>query len=194
MRSISPTGTPPKQDPGLSVRAAADPGRRHPPPGRRPHRTHPGRLPPGLSEGAPADAPPDPEEDLPFQLWAEYLENSDPDRRLAPRQISMIRYREPRPRRTLLMNCSDADAPALPGSCSAATAARNWWTPMRCPAGHGAEPAAGPGIRRGSARADRLFRLVAGTGRPAPEGRRPAAVPPPDGPGPRPGRRGHPAA
>ena len=38
-----------------------------------------------------------------------------------------------------------------------------------------------------------FFRLVAGRGRPASEGRRPAAVPPPaDGPGPQwPGRRGH---
>ena len=144
----------------------------------------------GYQKEPPADAPPDPEEDLPFQLWAEYLEKLiDPDRRLTPRQISMIRYQAKTAADALLMNCSDADAPRFAGELFRHYGRRCGL----CPAGHGAEPAAGPGIRRGSARADRLFRLVAGTGRPAPEGRRPAAVPPPaDGPGPQwPGRRGH---
>ena len=66
----------------------------------------------GYQKEPPADAPPDPEEDLPFQLWAEYLEKLiDPDRRLTPRQISMIRYQAKTAVDALLMNCSDADAP-----------------------------------------------------------------------------------
>ena len=66
----------------------------------------------GYQKEPPADAPPDPEEDLPFQLWAEYLEKLiDPDRRLTPRQISMIRYQAKTAVDDLLMNCSDADAP-----------------------------------------------------------------------------------
>lgn len=100
--------------------------------------------------------------------------SSTRDRRLTPRQISMIRYQAKTAADALLMNCSDADAPRFAGELF-----RHYRRPGTggrrcglCPAGHGAEPAAGPGIRRGSARADRLFRLVAGTGRPAPEGRR----------------------
>ena len=66
----------------------------------------------GYQKEPPAGAPPDPEEDLPFQLWAEYLEKLiDPDRRLTPRQISMIRYQAKTAVDALLMNCSDADAP-----------------------------------------------------------------------------------
>ena len=66
----------------------------------------------GYQKEPPADAPPDPEEDMPFQLWAEYLEKLiDPDRRLTPRQISMIRYQAKTAVDALLMNCSDADAP-----------------------------------------------------------------------------------
>ena len=70
----------------------------------------------GYQKEPPADAPPDPEEDLPFQLWAEYLEKLiDPDRRLTPRQISMIRYQAKTAADALLMNCSDADAPRFAG-------------------------------------------------------------------------------
>ena len=70
----------------------------------------------GYQKEPPADAPPDPEEDLPFQLWAEYLEKLiDPDRRLTPRQISMIRYQAKTAVDALLMNCSDADAPRFAG-------------------------------------------------------------------------------
>ena len=70
----------------------------------------------GYQKEPPADAPPDPEEDLPFQLWAEYLDRLiDPDRRLTPRQISMIRYQAKTAADALLMNCSDADAPRFAG-------------------------------------------------------------------------------
>ena len=70
----------------------------------------------GYQKEPPADAPPDPEEDLPFQLWAEYLARLiDPDRRLTPRQISMIRYQAKTAADALLMNCSDADAPRFAG-------------------------------------------------------------------------------
>lgn len=70
----------------------------------------------GYQKEPPTDAPPDPEEDLPFQLWAEYLARLiDPDRRLTPRQISMIRYQAKTAADALLMNCSDADAPRFAG-------------------------------------------------------------------------------
>ena len=70
----------------------------------------------GYQKEPPADAPLDPEEDLPFQLWAEYLARLiDPDRRLTPRQISMIRYQAKTAADALLMNCSDADAPRFAG-------------------------------------------------------------------------------
>ena len=70
----------------------------------------------GYQKEPPADAPPDPEEDLPFQLWQEYLDKLiQPDRRLTPRQISMIRYQAKTAADALLMNCSDADAPRFAG-------------------------------------------------------------------------------
>ena len=70
----------------------------------------------GYQKEPPADAPPDPDEDLPVRLWAEYLSRFiQPDRRLTPRQISMIRYQAKTAADALLMNCSDADAPRFAG-------------------------------------------------------------------------------
>ena len=46
----------------------------------------------GYRKELPQGAAPSPQEDRPFELWAEYLEKLiHPDRRLTPRQISMIR-------------------------------------------------------------------------------------------------------
>ena len=70
----------------------------------------------GYQKEPPTDALPDPDADLPFRLWAEYLEKFiNPDRRLTPRQISMIRYQAKTAADALLMNCSDADAPRFAG-------------------------------------------------------------------------------
>lgn len=45
-------------------------------------------------------------------LWAEYLQKLiHPDRRLTPRQTSMIRYQAKTVADALLEECSDADAP-----------------------------------------------------------------------------------
>jgi len=66
----------------------------------------------GYKKELPAGASPDPEDDLPFQLWEEYLEKLvQPDRRLTPRQISMIRYQAKTVADALLENCSNADMP-----------------------------------------------------------------------------------
>ena len=66
----------------------------------------------GYKKEPPADAAPDPEEDRPFLLWREYLDKLiQPDHRLTPRQISMIRYQAKTAVDALLLNCSDADAP-----------------------------------------------------------------------------------
>ncbi len=64
----------------------------------------------------PAGAPPDPQEDRPFQLWAEYLGRLiHPDRRLTPRQASLIRYQAKTVADAVLGGCSDEDAPRFAG-------------------------------------------------------------------------------
>jgi len=66
----------------------------------------------GYKKEQPQGAPPDPEGDLPFALWGDYLEKLImPDRRLTPRQTSMIRYQAKTAADALLEACSDADAP-----------------------------------------------------------------------------------
>ena len=66
----------------------------------------------GYKKELPAGAAPDPMEERPFQLWAEYLEKLiHPDRRLTPRQISMIRYQAKTAVDALLGECSGKDAP-----------------------------------------------------------------------------------
>ena len=66
----------------------------------------------GYKKELPAGAAPDPLEERPFQLWAEYLEKLiHPDRRLTPRQTSMIRYQAKTAVDALLGECSDRDAP-----------------------------------------------------------------------------------
>ncbi|MCI2056373.1 MAG: cytidyltransferase-related domain protein [Oscillibacter sp.] len=61
-----------------------------------------------LPEGAPAD----PEDDRPFTLWAEMSERLiQPDRRMTPKQTSMVRYTAKLVVDSLLENCSDADLP-----------------------------------------------------------------------------------
>nr|WP_325186189.1 cytidyltransferase-related domain protein [uncultured Oscillibacter sp.] len=66
----------------------------------------------GYKKELPAGAAPDPAEERPFQLWAEYLEKLiHPDRRLTPRQTSMIRYQAKTTVDALLGDCSDKDAP-----------------------------------------------------------------------------------
>ena len=66
----------------------------------------------GYKKELPAGAAPDPLEERPFQLWAEYLEKLiHPDRRLTPRQTSMIRYQAKTTVDALLGECSDRDAP-----------------------------------------------------------------------------------
>lgn len=70
----------------------------------------------GYKKEPPADAAADPEEERPFQLWAEYLDKLIlPDHRLTPRQISMIRFQAKTALDALLLNCSDADAPRFAG-------------------------------------------------------------------------------
>lgn len=70
----------------------------------------------GYKKELPAGTSPDPAEDRPFQLWAEYLEKLvHPDRRLTPRQISMIRYQAKTVVDALLGGCSDKDAPRFAG-------------------------------------------------------------------------------
>ena len=66
----------------------------------------------GYKKELPAGAAPDPLEERPFQLWAEYLEKLiHPDRRLTPRQTSMIRYQAKTVVDALLGECSGKDAP-----------------------------------------------------------------------------------
>lgn len=70
----------------------------------------------GYRKERPAGAPPDPETGRHFTLWADYLERLiTPDRRLTPRQTSMIRYTAKLVVKSLLENCSDADAPRFTG-------------------------------------------------------------------------------
>ena len=66
----------------------------------------------GYKKELPKGAAPSPQEERPFELWAEYLEKLiHPDRRLTPRQISMIRYQAKTAADALLGRCSDADMP-----------------------------------------------------------------------------------
>ena len=66
----------------------------------------------GYKKELPRGAAPSPQEDRPFELWAEYLEKLiHPDRRLTPRQISMIRYQAKTAADALLGGCSDEDFP-----------------------------------------------------------------------------------
>ena len=66
----------------------------------------------GYKKELPAGTAPDPLEERPFQLWAEYLEKLiHPDRRLTPRQTSMIRYQAKTAVDALLGECSGKDAP-----------------------------------------------------------------------------------
>ncbi|MDY3281915.1 nicotinate-nicotinamide nucleotide adenylyltransferase [Dysosmobacter sp.] len=66
----------------------------------------------GYKKELPVGAHPDPEDDRPFRLWAEYLEKLiRPDRRLTPAQTSKIRYTSKLVVDALLESCSPADAP-----------------------------------------------------------------------------------
>ena len=66
----------------------------------------------GYKKELPQGVTPSHQEDRPFELWAEYLEKLiHPDRRLTPRQISMIRYQAKTAADALLGGCSDEDFP-----------------------------------------------------------------------------------
>ena len=66
----------------------------------------------GYKKELPKGAAPSPQEERPFELWAEYLEKLiHPDRRLTPRQISMIRYQAKTAADALLGGCTDEDFP-----------------------------------------------------------------------------------
>lgn len=66
----------------------------------------------GYKKELPDGAPPDPADDRPFHLWAEYLERLiRPDRRLTPLQTSKIRYTAKLVVDAVLEGCADADAP-----------------------------------------------------------------------------------
>ena len=65
----------------------------------------------GYKKELPAGTAPSPQEERPFELWAEYLERLiHPDHRLTARQTSMIRYQAKTVADALLENCSDHDA------------------------------------------------------------------------------------
>lgn len=66
----------------------------------------------GYKKELPSGTAPSPQEQRPFELWADYLEKLIyPDHRLTPRQTSMIRYQAKTAVDALLGSCSDADAP-----------------------------------------------------------------------------------
>lgn len=70
----------------------------------------------GYKKELPAGTAPSPQEERPFELWAEYLERLiHPDHRLTARQTSMIRYQAKTVADALLENCSDADAVRFAG-------------------------------------------------------------------------------
>ena len=70
----------------------------------------------GYKKELPAGTAPDPQEERPFQLWAEYLKKLiHPDHRLTSRQMSMIRYQAKTVVDALLGGCSDGDAPRFAG-------------------------------------------------------------------------------
>ena len=66
----------------------------------------------GYRKELPQGVPASPQEERPFELWAEYLEKLiHPDRRLTPRQISMIRYQAKTVADALLGGCDREDFP-----------------------------------------------------------------------------------
>ena len=66
----------------------------------------------GYRKEHPQDAPADPGEDRPYQLWGELVEKLlRPDRRLTPKQTSTVRYTAKLVAESLLAHCSDAAAP-----------------------------------------------------------------------------------
>ena len=66
----------------------------------------------GYKKELPKGTAPSSQEERPFELWAEYLEKLiHPDRRLTPRQISMIRYQAKTAADALLGGCTDEDFP-----------------------------------------------------------------------------------
>lgn len=70
----------------------------------------------GYKKELPRGVAPSHQEERPFELWAEYLEKLiHPDRRLTPRQISMIRYQAKTAADALLGGCSDEDFPRFAG-------------------------------------------------------------------------------
>lgn len=70
----------------------------------------------GYKKERPDGVPADPEDSLPFVLWAKYLKKLIiPDRHLTPRQTSMVRYTSKLVVQSLLENCSEADAPRFTG-------------------------------------------------------------------------------
>ena len=70
----------------------------------------------GYKKELPQGVAPSAQEERPFELWAEYLEKLiHPDRRLTPRQISMIRYQAKTAADALLGGCSDEDFPRFAG-------------------------------------------------------------------------------
>ena len=70
----------------------------------------------GYKKELPAGTAPSPQEERPFELWAEYLERLiHPDHRLTPRQTSMIRYQAKTVADALLESCSAADLPRFAG-------------------------------------------------------------------------------
>lgn len=65
----------------------------------------------GYKKELPAGTAPSPQEERPFELWADYLERLiHPDHRLTARQTSMIRYQAKTVADALLENCSGGDA------------------------------------------------------------------------------------
>lgn len=70
----------------------------------------------GYKKELPAGITPGPQEERPFELWSEYLEKLIcPDRRLTPRQASMIRYQAKTVVDALLASCSDQAAARFAG-------------------------------------------------------------------------------
>ena len=70
----------------------------------------------GYKKELPAGTAPSPQEERPFELWAEYLDRLiHPDHRLTARQTSMIRYQAKTVADALLENCSDHDAARFAG-------------------------------------------------------------------------------
>lgn len=66
----------------------------------------------GYKKELPVGTSPSPQEERPFELWAEYLDRLiHPDHRLTPRQTSMIRYQAKTVADALLESCSAADLP-----------------------------------------------------------------------------------